>query len=175
MLDDSGNGWPESTRLTIEDHAGVEQTFVPVISGINSELATWQVTVAETDALIFGAKIPGALRAQITTGTGDALRPVKAGHLSIVNKWYGVSGTQSLGTVTLGPAGPAPEFDVTVTTLAPGSSATAAVTGTSPDLTLTLGIPQGAQGVPGAPVATIDGGAAATVYTLAETIDGGTA
>lgn len=99
--DESGNGWPASTRLIIEDHAGAEQTLTPTIAGT---LATWSVTVAEAAALR-GTKTTGSLRATITTGTGDALRPVKAGRLSIISKWDGVRSAQSLGTVTLGPMG----------------------------------------------------------------------
>ncbi|MDY5786567.1 MAG: hypothetical protein SPK16_10855, partial [Corynebacterium sp.] len=57
-----------------------------------------------------------------------------------------------------GPPGPAPSLTIgTVTTLPPDSPATAIITGTTPDLTLALGIPQGAKGEPGS-----GGGGAAT-------------
>ena len=45
--------------------------------------------------------------------------------------------------------GPAPDIDVNVTTLPEGSPATATITGTSPNLTLDLGIPAGATGAQG--------------------------
>jgi len=52
-----------------------------------------------------------------------------------------------------GEGGPAPTFNTSVTTLPPGSDATAQVTGTSPNLTLNLGLVTGDPGVgtPGAP------------------------
>lgn len=47
----------------------------------------------------------------------------------------------------VGPTGPANSLSIgTVTTLTPGSSATAAITGSAPSQTLSLGIPQGAAG-----------------------------
>lgn len=98
----TGNTWPASTRLRVEDHAGGEQVLTPVIVGT---LATWTLTVAEALALS-GTKTSGSLHARITTGTGDALRPWAAGRISIVSAYVGSSAAQSLGTVTLGPAGP---------------------------------------------------------------------
>lgn len=54
-----------------------------------------------------------------------------------------------------GPAGPANTLTIgTVTTTAPGSSATASVTGTAPNQTLNLGLPQGATGPQGPAVTT---------------------
>jgi hypothetical protein len=52
-----------------------------------------------------------------------------------------------------GEGGPAPTFNTSVTTLPPGSDATAQVTGTSPNLTLNLGLVTGDPGVgtPGTP------------------------
>lgn len=61
-----------------------------------------------------------------------------------------------------GEPGPAPNLTIgMVTTLPPDSPATASITGTSPDLTLTLGIPQGVKGAPGS-----GGGAAADLPVL---------
>lgn len=55
---------------------------------------------------------------------------------------------------TEGPPGPANVLSIgTVTTLAPGESATAQITGQSPDQVLNLGIPTGPQGVAGNPTA----------------------
>ena len=103
--DSTGNGWPATTRLHIESAAGVDTVFTPAITGTASELATWALTIAEVAALI-GTKTSGSLRARLTTGTGDLLRPDHAGAISILSKYAGIRSAQSLGTVTLGPPGP---------------------------------------------------------------------
>lgn len=64
-----------------------------------------------------------------------------------VDYWDGKDGLDG----ATGPAGPANELAVgIVTTLAPGSSATVDITGTSPNQVINFGIPQGIQGDPGA-------------------------
>lgn len=94
--------WPATTRLRVLNASSVETAFTPTIA---TTLATWSLTAAEVTALL-GTKTTGSLTARITTGTGDSLRPVSAGAISILSKWHGVRSAQSLGTVTLGPAGP---------------------------------------------------------------------
>lgn len=94
--------WPATTRLRVANSAGVETAFTPTIA---TTLATWTLTVAEVTALI-GTKTSGQLSARITHGTGDALRGILAGPLTLISEWTGVRGTQSLGAVVVGPEGP---------------------------------------------------------------------
>ncbi len=101
LTSDDGSALPATLRLTVADHAGVEQTLTPALDGATG---TWMLTIAQVSALV-GTKTSGSLTARITTGTGDLRRWLKAGRLSILNKWHGVRSAQSLGTVTLGPMG----------------------------------------------------------------------
>lgn len=94
--------WPASTALKVANSSGVEQSYA---ADVVTTLATWTLTAAQVTALV-GTKTSGSLAARITTGTGDSLRPVSAGAISILSKWHGVRSAQSLGTVTLGPPGP---------------------------------------------------------------------
>lgn len=102
LTSDDGSALPATLRLTVADHAGVEQTLTPALDGATG---TWMLTIAQVSALV-GTRTTGSLTARITTGTGDLRRWLKAGRLSILNKWHGIGSPQSLGTVTLGPAGP---------------------------------------------------------------------
>lgn len=78
-------------------------------------------------------------------------------------KWYTAGGAEQIipgttevvftptGVGLTGDPGPSTDIDIgTVDTLAPGSPATAEITGTTPNLVLNLGIPQGTQGPTGA-------------------------
>lgn len=102
-----GGVWDPSTRLRVTDHADIEQAFEPAsIEAFDGwSLATWTLTVAQVTALI-GTLTTGSLTARITTGSGDLLRPVAAGRLSILSKWAGIRAAQTLGTIALGPPGP---------------------------------------------------------------------
>lgn len=97
----SSGDWPATTRLRIANSAGVETAYTPVIA---TTLATWTLTVAEVTALV-GTLTQGQLKARVTHGTGDDLRGILTGELSILTKWRGVRGTQSLGAVVVGPRG----------------------------------------------------------------------
>lgn len=100
---DDGNNLPATLRLIITDHAGIEQTYTPTLDGITG---TWLLTVAQVTALV-GTLTAGSLKARLTTGTGDLRRGSKAGRLSILSRYAGSGQPQSLGTITLGPPGPA--------------------------------------------------------------------
>lgn len=101
-LSESGD-WPATTTLRVQPSTGAEQAIAATVAGA---LATWALTVAQVTALT-GTRTTGSLEARITHGTGDLLRPVAAGRLSILSKWAGIRSPQTLGTVTVGPAGPA--------------------------------------------------------------------
>lgn len=100
-LSESGD-WPAATTLRVQPATGAEQAIAATVAGT---LATWTLTVAQVSALI-GTRTTGSLEARITHGTGDALRPVAAGRLSILSRWAGIRAAQSLGTVVVGPTGP---------------------------------------------------------------------
>lgn len=105
----SDGDWPATTTLRVANHAGIEQTYAATVAGT---LATWTLTVAQVTALI-GTLTTGSLTARITTGSGDLLRPVAAGRLSILSRWAGIRAAQSLGTIVVGPSGQS-AYDVAV-------------------------------------------------------------
>lgn len=105
---DDGIDLPATLRLVITDHAGAEQSYAPTLDGITG---TWLLTVAQVTALV-GTLTSGSLQARIITGSGDLRRGSKAGRLSILSKYSGGK-PQSLGTITLGPAGQS-AYDVAV-------------------------------------------------------------